>query len=218
MNLFELKNTEVSYGDFKALKGLTFNICEGEKVAVIGPSGAGKSTLLKHLYECLPEKCSVIHQDFALIKQLSVFHNIYMGRLNKFSTFKNIRNFFIPEKEIKEEVSKIAARLEIKDKIDTKISALSGGQQQRVSIGRALYHDAEIILGDEPVSSLDPENARLVLEKLLREEKTVILSLHNVDLALRHADRIIALQNGKVFFDLEPDKVSPEKISRLYAK
>ncbi|MCM8541543.1 MAG: ATP-binding cassette domain-containing protein [Lentisphaeraceae bacterium] len=216
ISLFNLKETSVSYGDFVALKKISLSIDAGEKIAIIGPSGAGKSTLLKHLYESQPEKCSVIHQDFALIKQLSVFHNVYMGRLNQTGLFKNIRNFFFPEKECVHEIRLILNDLEIDSKIHTKIAALSGGQQQRVSICRALYHNAEVVLGDEPVSSLDPKNARTVIDKLMQKDKTVILSLHNVELALEYAQRIIALKKGKVVFDLAADQIQKQQIKDLY--
>ncbi|MCM8526835.1 MAG: ATP-binding cassette domain-containing protein [Lentisphaeraceae bacterium] len=216
ISLFNLKETSVSYGDFVALKKISLNIEAGEKIAVIGPSGAGKSTLLKHLYESHPEKCSVIHQDFALIKQLSVFHNVYMGRLNKNGLFKNIRNFFFPQKENLTDIRQILNDLEIDDKIHTKIAALSGGQQQRVSICRALYHNAEVVLGDEPVSSLDPKNARTVIDKLMHKDKTVILSLHNVELALEYAQRIIALKNGEVAFDSPAGDIQKKQIKELY--
>lgn len=216
MNLFELKETSVSYGDFVALKKVSLSIDAGEKIAIIGPSGAGKSTLLKHLYEAQPEKCSVIHQDFALIKQLSVFHNVYMGRLNKNKLMKNIRNFFIPESDNLNEIALILRELEIEDKIQTKIAALSGGQQQRVSICRALYHNAPVVLGDEPVSSLDPKNARVVIERLMQKDKTVILSLHNVDLALKYAQRVIALKDGEVHFDSPAKDLNSNQIKELY--
>lgn len=214
--LFELNQTSVSYGDFVALRNLSLTVDAGEKIAVIGPSGAGKSTLLKHLYEIQPEKCSVIHQDFALIQQLSVFHNVYMGRLNKNGLLTNIRNFFFPESENLKEISLILNELEIEDKVHTKIAALSGGQQQRVSICRALYQNAPIVLGDEPVSSLDPKNARTVIEKLMHKDKTVILSLHNVELALEYSERIIALKQGKLQFDLPASEVSKSQIKDLY--
>ena len=218
IEIFNIKETSVSYGDFVALKKISLRIEAGEKIAVIGPSGAGKSTLLKHLYEAQPEKCSVIHQDFALIKQLSVFHNVYMGRLNRNKLFKNIRNFFIPEKSNIEDISVILEELEIKEKIHTKIASLSGGQQQRVSICRALYQNAPIVLGDEPVSSLDPKNAQTVIERLMHKDKTVILSLHNVDLALKYAQRVIALRKGKIVFDSPATDVSAVQIKELYHK
>ena len=214
--LFKLKETSVSYGDFVALKKISLSIEAGEKIAIIGPSGAGKSTLLKHLYEAQPEKCSVIHQDFALIKQLSVFHNVYMGRLNQNTLFKNIRNFFFPEKDKLADISEILNELEINEKLHTKIAALSGGQQQRVSICRALYHNAPIVLGDEPVSSLDPKNAQRVIERLMQKEKTVILSLHNVELALKYSQRVIALKEGQIAFDSKATDISKEQIKELY--
>jgi phosphonate transport system ATP-binding protein len=218
MPLFQLSKTTVSYGDLQALKAISLTVEQAEKVAIIGPSGAGKSTLLKHLYEQNPQQCSVIHQDFALIPQLSVFHNVYMGRLNQNSLLKNTRNFFLPEKEKVIKVKKILTELEIDDKLFTKVAALSGGQQQRVSICRALYHDAPIVLGDEPVASLDPKNAEVVIDKLMHKDKTVILSLHSVELALKYASRIIALKEGRVFFDAPAAEVSEEQTKELYGK
>ena len=215
-SMFKLKDISVKYGDFTALKGISLTINEGEKLAVIGPSGAGKSTLLKYLYETQPDKCSVIHQDFALIQQLSVFHNVYMGRLNENGLLQNIRNFFFPESKYLSEIKSLLNELEIENKIHTKIAALSGGQQQRVSICRALYHNAPIVLGDEPVSSLDPKNAREVIDRLMHKDKTVVLSLHNVELALEFADRIVALKNGEVFFDSPAVDVKPKCIEELY--
>lgn len=218
MPLFQLSETTVSYGDLEALKAISLTVEQAEKVAIIGPSGAGKSTLLKHLYEQNPQQCSVINQDFALIPQLSVFHNVYMGRLNQNSLLKNTRNFFFPEKEKITEVKKILTELEIDDKLFVKVAALSGGQQQRVSICRALYHDAPIVLGDEPVASLDPKNAEVVIDKLMHKDKTVILSLHSVELALKYAGRIIALKEGRVFFDAPAAEVSDSQIKELYGK
>ena len=215
-SMFKLKDISVKYGDFTALKGISLTINEGEKLAVIGPSGAGKSTLLKYLYETQPDKCSVIHQDFALIQQLSVFHNVYMGRLNENGLLQNIRNFFFPESKYLSEIKSLLNELAIENKIHTKIAALSGGQQQRVSICRALYHNAPIVLGDEPVSSLDPKNAREVIDRLMHKDKTVVLSLHNVELALEFADRIVALKNGEVFFDSPAVDVKPKCIEELY--
>ena len=218
MPLFQLSETTVSYGDLEALKAISLTVEQAEKVAIIGPSGAGKSTLLKHLYEQNPQQCSVINQDFALIPQLSVFHNVYMGRLNQNSLLKNTRNFFFPEKEKITEVKKILTELEIDDKLFVKVATLSGGQQQRVSICRALYHDAPIVLGDEPVASLDPKNAEVVIDKLMHKDKTVILSLHSVELALKYAGRIIALKEGRVFFDAPAAEVSDSQIKELYGK
>ena len=215
-SMFKLKDISVKYADFTALKGISLTINEGEKLAVIGPSGAGKSTLLKYLYETQPDKCSVIHQDFALIQQLSVFHNVYMGRLNENGLLQNIRNFFFPESKYLSEIKSLLNELAIENKIHTKIAALSGGQQQRVSICRALYHNAPIVLGDEPVSSLDPKNAREVIDRLMHKDKTVVLSLHNVELALEFADRIVALKNGEVFFDSPAVDVKPKCIEELY--
>ena len=218
MNLIDFKNVSVSYGDFIALKDISLKISKGEKIALIGPSGAGKSTLLRKIHESLELDTTFIHQDFALVKQLSVFHNVYMGKLHKESVFKNIRNLLIPEKEEISAVTPILSDLMLEDKIHEKTAALSGGQQQRTAIARAFYSPADIVLGDEPVSSQDPENTEKVISMIMNHKETVILSLHNVDAALSCAKRLIGVKDGNIFFDTTPNKVSDEQIKELYSQ
>ncbi|MCH2206732.1 MAG: ATP-binding cassette domain-containing protein [Lentisphaerales bacterium] len=218
MNIIDFQNISVSYGDFVALKDISLQISKGEKIALIGPSGAGKSTLLRKIHESLAEDTAFIHQDFALVKQLSVFHNVYMGKLHKKSIFKNIRNLLIPEKEELSAISPILSNLMLEDKIHEKTAALSGGQQQRTAIARAFYSPANIVLGDEPVSSQDPENTEKVISMIMKHKETVILSLHNVEAALSCAERLIAVKDGNILFDTTPTKISKEQIKELYSQ
>ena len=214
--MFDLENVSVAYGNTKVLKRVSLKILNGEKVALIGPSGAGKSTLLRRLYEMHHKKSAFIHQDFALVPQLSAFHNVYTGRLDRYSLWHNLLNLVRPQRNEIEQIRPVFKALGIEDRMFSRVSALSGGQQQRVAVARAIYRGSEIILGDEPVSSVDPHHASAVIDLLLKAAPTVILSLHSVHLALEFFDRIVGLQNGKIFFDLQRSEIDNKLLSRLY--
>ncbi len=214
--MFDLENLSVAYRKTKVLKRISLRIHDGEKVALIGPSGAGKSTLLRKLYEIHPKKSAFIHQDFALVPQLSAFHNVYAGRLASHSLWYNLLNLVRPQKHETTQMLPLFKSLGIPEKIFSRVSTLSGGQQQRVAVARAIYRGSEILLGDEPVSSIDPHHAKAALSLLLKAAPTVILSLHSVHLALEFFDRIVGLQNGKILFDLQRSEVDDKLLSGLY--
>ena len=214
--MFDLENVSVAYGNTKVLDRISLKILNGEKVALIGPSGAGKSTLLRRLYEMHHKKSAFIHQDFALVPQLSAFHNVYTGRLDRHSLWYNLMNLVRPQRSETERMSPVFKSLGIEEKMFSRVSALSGGQQQRVAVARAIYRGSEILLGDEPVSSVDPHHADAALNLLLKSAPTVILSLHSVHLALEYFDRIVGLQNGKILFDLPGNEVDNKLLSELY--
>ena len=117
----------------------------------------------------------------------------------------------------KEEVADLLKRVGIKEKIFHRVDHLSGGEQQRVAIARALYQRPEMILADEPVSSVDPERAKSLVELLIglaREEgQTLVMSLHDIDLAKRYFDRVIGLREGQVVMDGAPDQID---LTQLY--
>lgn len=161
------------------------SVAEGEKVALIGRSGAGKTTLLRRLYQIRPGDCAFIHQHYALVPQLSVFHNIYMGRLDFYSGLHNLWNLIKPVASHVEEIIPIVDKLGLQDKLFTRTGELSGGQQQRVGIGRALYRGGTILMADEPVSSLDNVQSEEIVALITKTRKTVISTLHSVDLARR---------------------------------
>lgn len=214
--LLSLVGEDISYTDFVALKGITLSIAEGEKVALIGQSGAGKTTLLRRLYQLQPELCSFIHQHHALVPQLSVFHNIYIGRLDAHSVFQNLRNLVRPVQRTIDEIMPIAKQLGLEDKLFIRTGELSGGQQQRVGIGRALYRGGSILMADEPVSSLDIVQREEIMECIVKAGKTVVSSLHSINLSQRFFERIIGLKDKAILFDLPVDLVSDNHIHELY--
>lgn len=214
--LFELQHVNVSYAQNPALQDITLRIQEGETVAVIGPSGAGKSTLLNKLYEMRPDDCAFVHQQYALVPQLSVFHNIYIGQLDRRTAWYNLLNLIRPRKPVVDEVMPILDTLGMSEKISAKVGALSGGQQQRVAVGRAMYRGGKVLLADEPVSSIDPLQGEAVLDLIVDTGKTVIMALHSVTFARRFAERIIGLCAGRIRFDSPPSQLTQEDIDELY--
>lgn len=214
--MFHLTNISFAYDGEPVLRNISLNIDEGDKVVLIGPSGAGKSTLLRKLYDLQKQQAAFIHQDYALVPQLSVFHNIYMGRLDQHSVFYNALTLIRPQKRERDEIAPLLNALGLTDKQDERISELSGGQQQRVAVGRALYRNATIILGDEPVSAIDPQQSDTVLNLLKKYAGTLVLAMHDVELALRHFDRIVGLRNGHLAFNLPRDQVTDTHLSELF--
>ena len=214
--LLSLAGEDIAYTDFVALRGITLSIAEGEKVALIGQSGAGKTTLLRRLYQLHPQQCSFIHQHQALVQQLSVFHNIYIGRLDAHSVFWNLRNLVHPIQRTIEEIMPIAKRLGLEDKLFTRTGELSGGQQQRVGIGRALYRGGSILMADEPVSSLDVVQRDEIMGVIVNAGKTVVSSLHSINLSQRFFDRMIGLKDQSILFDLPVGSISDDHFQELY--
>ncbi|HCY87448.1 MAG TPA: hypothetical protein DHV36_20105 [Desulfobacteraceae bacterium] len=214
--VFSLENETIAYDGFTALEQVSLTILPGEKVALIGKSGAGKTTLLRRLYQLRPSDSAFVHQHHALVPQLSVFHNIYMGRLDRLSVLENIRNLIHPSRARLRQIRPIAATLGLEGKLFEKTCALSGGQQQRVGIGRAIYRGGEVLMADEPVSSLDRVRGEQIIRILTDTSKTVISSLHAVDFARRFFDRVIALGKRRVVFDLPADQVTDDRLRSLY--
>ena len=214
--MFDLVHLSAAYDNEPVLHDISLRIERGEKVVIIGPSGAGKSTLLKKMYEAQQQHCAFIHQDFALVPQLSAFHNVCISRLDLNGTLHNLLNLIRPRKDEQQRVLPILESLHMGDKLFTPVHALSGGQQQRVSVARAIYRGSEIVLGDEPVSSIDPHQANAVLNIIKDSAPTVVLSLHDVDLALELFDRIVGLRDGRIFFDLPSADVEQNMLAELY--
>jgi phosphonate transport system ATP-binding protein len=196
-----LQGANLGYNGHAVLSNLTLGIERGERVALVGPSGAGKSTLLAALYGHRPEGTALVPQDGALVKQLSVYHNVYIGRLHLHGSAYNLLNLLRPFHKPVREVSAILEPLELKDKLFTPVGELSGGQQQRTAVARALYHGGEVLLGDEPVSAVDGLQAREVLEAINRAYETVVLVMHDVALALQFTTRIIGVRGGRIVVD-----------------
>lgn len=216
--LIELNNLSVNYSDKNILDGISLEISKGEHIALIGPSGVGKTTLLKKIYQMLGSDVSFIHQNFSLVPQLSVFHNIFIGRLDFNSTFYNLINLAVPLKKEKKKIEEITSLLDINKYLFTKTANLSGGQQQRVAIGRTLYRKSSVILADEPVSSLDPAKSKNVLNILTTKNHTTISALHNIKHAKEFFTRFIGIKDRKILFDLSKEDVTERNLSDLYKK
>jgi len=225
---------------FQALHGVSMEIATGSFTVLIGPSGAGKSTLLRMLnglelpssgtvsiegrgletggLRMIRRKTGMIFQHFNLVGRLSVMTNVLTGRLSHRSWIGSVLYLF-HEKDMK--IAHHALdRVGLTEKAWERADRLSGGQQQRVGIARALAQNPRLILADEPVASLDPVAGdgimRLLREICDRDGITVLVSLHQVELAKRYADRIIGLNAGKIVFDGPPETLGYDALKHIY--
>lgn len=241
--MLEIRNVTRRFGKNVAVDGVNLQIRQGQMVGIIGRSGAGKSTLLKTINRLIDPSegsisfdgtevsslrgtqlrrwqrdCAMIFQQFNLVPRLDVLTNVLLGRLNHRSTGLNLLGIFSREERIRA----IAAleRLDIARTALQPAGTLSGGQQQRVAIARALMQEPKLILADEPIASLDPLNAKVVMDALqdinLREGITVITNLHTLDTARTYCNRIIGMQGGAVVFDGAPEDLTTEAVRLVY--
>jgi len=216
MALFDLHDVSARYNGRVVLDKISMTICEGERVALVGRSGAGKSTLLRLLYEQHAGTASLLPQELGLVRTLSVFHNIYIGRLNRHPVWYNLANLIRPLGKEVEAIRDIARDLAIDEKLFEPVGELSGGQQQRTAVARALYQGSPILIGDEPVSAVDEHQARMVLENINKNHATVLIAMHDTTLAIAHTDRIIGLRDGKIVLDQPTAGMTPADLNDLY--
>lgn len=237
--------TKIYDGGVLALDDVSFETPKGQFLAVIGLSGSGKSTLLRCINRLIdptagkilwndiditaaPEeelrqirrKIGMVFQHFNLVHRSSVLTNVLSGRLGYVNPAWSLVNRF-PKHDIDKALQRLA-RVGIADKAHQRADELSGGQQQRVGIARALMQDPEMILADEPVASLDPVLAHSIMQHLEQINKedgvTVLCSLHFLDLVHRYADRVIALNEGKLVFDGAPKEIDDVRFKEIYGK
>lgn len=218
MALIRLSDVTAAYNGEPVLRGLSLDVREGERIALVGASGAGKSTLLRLLYEKAGPAAALAPQDFGLVRSLSVFHNVFMGRLDRHGWFSNLRTLLYPARRDVEEVAETVRPLGLQDLLFRRAGELSGGQMQRAAVGRALYRGAEVVLADEPVSAVDEHQSRDVLAALLAGYRTSVLALHDRALALEFADRIIGLKDGRIWLDAPSRGLTPADLDPLYAR
>jgi phosphonate transport system ATP-binding protein len=232
-----------AFGETRAVRDVSLAVPEGQFVGVIGRSGAGKSTFLRmlnrlaepssgrilygdtdvtrlagHNLRVWRRRCAMIFQQFNLVGRLDVLNNVLLGRL-AYTPFWRAAIKAWPADDH-------AMALAVLDQFDMAALAprradhLSGGQQQRVAICRALVQEPDIVLADEPVASLDPRNARLVMDALLRINKhfglTVLCNLHSLDLARTYCDRLVGMAAGRVVFDDVPAALTDAAARDLY--
>jgi len=199
--LIQLKSESASYQGVKTVHDIDLQVNQGEKLALVGQSGSGKSTLIKLIYDRYPTNTALVPQDYGLVNHLSVYHNVYMGCLNEHSTLYNLANLIRPWPDQVEAVRAILVQLQLEEFIYRAVGRLSGGQRQRVAVARSLFQKGGLLLADEPVSSVDEQQSKLVLTQLLGGFSTTILALHDIQLALTFCDRIIGLEKGRIVLD-----------------
>lgn len=198
------------------MRDISLDIKTGERVALVGESGAGKSTLLSVLYSRYQTKTALIPQEPGLVRSLSVFHNVYIGSLPRHSAAYNLLNLVWPRRREIERIRPIVERLGLEDKLFARAGELSGGQQQRTAICRALLHGGEAVLGDEPVSATDNLQSRVIMETLRENFPTIVLAMHDVELALEYSTRIIGIKGGAVALDVSSEGLKKSDLNFLY--
>lgn len=185
-------------------------------MALVGGSGAGKSTLLSVLHDRNHDKAALIPQELGLVRTLSVFHNVYMGGLQRHGTAYNLLNLVWPQKREINAIKPIVEQLGLSQKLFERTGELSGGQRQRAAVCRALFQGGDSVLGDEPVSAVDGLQSRVVLKALANKFETVILAMHDVDLALEFSTRIIGLKKGEIAIDKPTEGLKRSDLDFLY--
>lgn len=230
-------------GARSALHEVSFVVGKGEFVSVIGPSGAGKSTLLRCINRMvepssgevrfdgelvgalqrrdlkrLRSRIGMVFQHYNLVDRLSAIENVLHGRLGAKSAVAGVLGFYTRAEKL--QAMDTLERLGLAEHAYQRCDRLSGGQKQRVGIARALVQRPAMILCDEPIASLDPNASRNIMEQLrgLARELgiTLIVNLHQVDVALRHSDRILGINGGRLVFDAVPPRLDAESITAIY--
>ena len=204
------------YGGVRVLGPLSLHVAYGERIALVGKSGAGKSTLLGLMFEHWRDRVAYVPQALGLVDTLSVFHNVFMGRLDEHSAWYNLVTLLAPFRRDVEEVKRLLARLGMDGTRRQRAGELSGGQRQRVAVARALYQKAEVLLADEPVSALDGPLGEVVLQALTESYRTTVLAMHDVELALRFTDRVVGIRDGHIALDEPSGRLSANDLLPLY--
>ncbi|MFO7528395.1 MAG: ATP-binding cassette domain-containing protein [Marinobacter sp.] len=216
MSGFDLSGLKASFGGARVLGPLSLRVREGEKVALVGKSGAGKSTLIRLIHEQVGRNSSLVPQELGLVNALPVYHNVYMGQLDKHPTWYNTLTLIRPFAADRAAVKSLLSDLGMAEKLWIPTASLSGGQRQRVAIARAIYRNENLLLADEPVSALDGPRAHQVMALLRDRFATSVIALHDVELALQYCNRIVGIQDGLVELDEPSDRLSPSDIMSLY--
>jgi phosphonate transport system ATP-binding protein len=243
MHVLKIEALTKTFGPNIAVDKVTVTVDRPAMIGIIGRSGAGKSTLLRMLNRLTDassgrivfegrevtalkgaqkrawqSQCAMIFQQFNLVPRMDVVSNVLHGTLNRRSTLTTMFNLY-PDADIHRAIE-ILDRLGIAEHAPKRAEALSGGQQQRVAIARALMQDPKMILADEPIASLDPMNAQIVMDALRRiheeDGRTVIANLHTLDTARRYCDRVIGMLAGRVVFDGTPEQLTTGVARDIY--
>ena len=223
-----------------ALKGINLKVNKGEFVSILGPSGSGKTTLLrsingletasggeiyfdhkivnKNTISDVQKKTGMIFQEFNLVNNLSAINNVLTGLLNSSNKFLSL--FYLFSKNQKIKALRSLETVGLLEKSYSRSDELSGGQRQRIGIARAIIKKPLLLLADEPVASLDPKAANLILSLLKKINQdfgtTILCNLHQVELAKKYSDRVVGLMNGKIIFDESSSKINTTNIEKIY--
>lgn len=216
MSLLNFDRVDLGHGTLVVLPALTLSLQGGEHVALLGQSGAGKSTLLGEIRRRLGNASAWCPQGHGLVPLLSVYHNVYMGRLERRSALANVFNLLKPRREDWQAIEALGEELGLEGLTRRPVEQLSGGQRQRVAIARAFYQQRDVFLGDEPLSSVDPHQALRLLERIQERHATSIVALHQHRLALSHFDRIIGLRDGQIVLDAPARELTLAQLDALY--
>ncbi|RNF39861.1 phosphonate ABC transporter ATP-binding protein [Planococcus salinus] len=243
--MIQVENLTVHYPDTKveALTNISLSLNKGDFVCVLGKSGAGKSTFIRTInglqkptggeiyFDGQPisllkeeqlrkvrRQTGMIFQHFSLVPRLTVMQNVLTGMFGYRSSFKNLIGWFT--KEELDLAKRVISEVGLSDMATRKVERLSGGQKQRVGIARALAQQPKVLLGDEPVASLDPGTSNriftLLTEMHNRLDLLTIINVHDIELAKRYATRIVALKDGKLIFDGAPEDFKDAEYEETY--
>jgi len=233
-----------AFGGKTVLDGISFEVPAGQMIGIVGRSGAGKSTMLRCINRLVEAdagtirwddldvgtlrggplldwraRCGMIFQQFQLVDRMDALTNVLLGSVRRRRTLPLLFRVF-PAADRARALA-LLKQLDLEQQAGQTVRTLSGGQQQRVAIAKVLMQGVEILLADEPVSSLDPENTRIVMEQLRHLQQsanvTVLCNLHNLEVARAYCDRVLGLSHGRLIFDGAPEELTPSWEDAIYA-